>query len=706
MSDKITKTLIGCLLDVSGSMREVLESKTADERPIDRLHAAISAALRVAETELQRDLQAVMFVAAFGLKEEHGRPSAVDLCGVAEALLGNQDGGRSGHDRLIELANTRNLSHITEYIRSKLTSSEAGIVHAYLDVHTGRIDEFVNAIPTQEQLDGIQSGTRGTGAAIDKFVNGAVSQVPVVGSYILDMVGTDNGRRLGTHVEDLIVDSSKALKLAHEICSDWLQQFTEFVPRPVEDVVHLLQRLNARSAAGNTDALNSLDEFIYGETPLQYALKQALATFQGTPVTETRLLLLVSDGMSTDVDYPLPMARDLKKAQVTIASLFLTNHTNTIERRLYDRKSSKWHKGQKLLFDSASVVPVDKHPIPVLTSVGWEVPSSGECSLYASVCSTTALDEFCSLLVSAQLGKTDAMLDIIGRIKLDKIINSKLVETCQDPSDQKQSKTCYAHAIAAVIYMALLRIYQPEGVHRKTVEEIRNPILKLFPPRENGRVTEQVLKAAVATDRLHYRQVDEAGARQAVLRRRPVVATFRLLKAGYGQFKKHFEDPQTCTEILTYAEMEPYHNQSDGGGHAVVLYACTPTSLSFLNSWGKKWGQNGSFSIESTRVLENSPEIAKMRFYDVFWYENDLSDQQRQWYRDKTKQDVRNWTSSYPSLLEIAARCPCCQRDSPVGDFSGTIYEAVCPHCSKSFKPEPGYLVQALYVRAGMGHTA
>jgi hypothetical protein len=75
------------------------------------------------------------------------------------------------------------------------------------------------------------------------------------------------------------------------------------------------------------------------------------------------------------------------------------------------------------------------HPIPVLTSMGWEVPSSGECALYATVCSGAALDEFCSLLLFARFGSADALLDVIGRVRLDAYVNDEHVYTRNNPSD-------------------------------------------------------------------------------------------------------------------------------------------------------------------------------------------------------------------------------------------------------------------------------
>jgi hypothetical protein len=353
----------------------------------------------------------------------------------------------------------------------------------------------------------------------------------------------------------------------------------------------------------------------------------------------------------------------------------------------------------------ASKVAVTKHPIPVLASMGWEVPSSGECALYAEVCTSEALEEFCSLLLSARFGSVDALLDILGRVHLDAHIDDEHVRTCKNPSDQEQSSTCYAHATAAVLHMALLRIIGREG-GCPSIAKIRRRILKAFPPGPHGRNLNKVLKQAVGWYRpLRFRLVDEDSARQAILHRRPVLATFRLSKPGWKAFGDYFETDTSRCSILTEAHMAPHRSFPDDGGHAVVLTRCDPRSLTFLNSWGKEWGNNGSFSIESPTVLEREHALRcdRMCFYDVYWIEDDLIPIERQAYDKEVNKILSARAAKHPSILELEIQCPLCQRNAPIADFTGNINRAVCPQCEQPFKPEPGYLIRALYAKAGFG---
>jgi len=147
--------------------------------------------------------------------------------------------------------------------------------------------------------------------------------------------------------------------------------------------------------------------------------------------------------------------------------------------------------------------------------------------------------------------------------------------------------------------------------------------------------------------------------------------------------------------------MKAYSSLEDGGGHAVVLVGCSPTSLTFLNSWGESWGDNGSFSIQDSSVLEH--DDAAMKFYDVYWLESDLTEAERRAYTTKVDEELRRRAEDHPGIFELEYRCPECKENAPLSEFTGNIREAKCPNCKKSFKAEAGHLVQALYLRAGLG---
>lgn len=62
MTDLPPSAIIGCLLDVSGSMRDAIEAGQFDERATDRLHVVLRAAMKLAKSEQQHNPKALIFI--------------------------------------------------------------------------------------------------------------------------------------------------------------------------------------------------------------------------------------------------------------------------------------------------------------------------------------------------------------------------------------------------------------------------------------------------------------------------------------------------------------------------------------------------------------------------------------------------------------------------------------------------------------------
>lgn len=687
-------TVVGCLLDVSGSMRGTLETEGGDSRAVERLRAVIRAAVQLARAEQRHEPDALLFVGIFGLNTEKGCPASIDLCSAIEGVLAGLAGadGQSGHELLIRLANSQDRSYISRFIQTKLTEHEARIIYSYLQRHRSAIDEFTAAIPS--------SGAASFGMDI---VQGVADSTRFIGFNAPSAM-------LDNHVEN-----SDAMNIAHRICKEWLNDYGAFKPRRIESVIRLLETMDAhmdgtQNRSQRASLLDDLRGYMYGNTPMRNSIDKTRQVFRSHAASDQRILVLISDGCSTDGD-PGPLANQLRNDGIIVATIFLTNESSQARKELYDRPAGNWADGQRVLFQMASRVHGATHPIPVLASMGWKIPSSGECGLYTAVCSTDALEEFCSMLLLARFGSADILFDMLERLNHDSYINDEHVRVCRNPSDQGNEGVCYAHATAAVAHMALLRIVDRQG-GCPTIQTIRGRILDAYPPRDGGQPTARVLEDVANWYRpLRFREVDEDGARQAVLRRRPVLTTFRLTRAGWGAFGRHFHrrmDDSTLIGTLTLADMQQHRVGDDGGGHAVVLTGCDPQSLTFLNSWGQNWGNHGSFSVESSRVLEReSPGGTRIpaRFYDVYWLESDLTPAERAAYNQRADAAVQNHAAQHPSVFAMEVQCPLCHAASPIASFNGSIRRATCPRCRGSFAPEPGYLVRALYTRAGLGET-
>jgi hypothetical protein len=151
------KGVVGCFLDVSGSMQGALEAGRAEEPAIKRLQAALRAVLKLAKAEQRQHPDVRVFVGLFGLYSDAnpGCPTQIDLCSVIEALISDPSDRRSGHDLLVGLAKKNDRTYIEKYIRTKLTDDEARFLYVHLQQRgrESRIEEFIAGIPCDETIE-------------------------------------------------------------------------------------------------------------------------------------------------------------------------------------------------------------------------------------------------------------------------------------------------------------------------------------------------------------------------------------------------------------------------------------------------------------------------------------------------------------------------------------------------------------------------
>jgi hypothetical protein len=226
-----------------------------------------------------------MFVGAFGLDiaKYPTNPPTVDLCGVVDALLGSHEDRKSGHDLLVDLVNSRNLEHVTGYIRMKLTEGEARIVYACLRRRPEKIDAFVDVIPSPLTVY-VAQGAVGASAAVATTINNSI-QYSGIAAYGGDILGNLAGR-VAAYVEET-VDNSEALKIARRITEEWMGEFNCLEPRVVSGVIQLLEKLYEQAARDNRDEgraqerrredaykkdktlLDTIRDYLYGGTPIK-----------------------------------------------------------------------------------------------------------------------------------------------------------------------------------------------------------------------------------------------------------------------------------------------------------------------------------------------------------------------------------------------------------------------------------------------------
>ena len=69
---------------------------------------------------------------------------------------------------------------------------------------------------------------------------------------------------------------------------------------------------------------------------------------------------------------------------------------------------------------------------------------------------------------------------------------------------------------------------------------------------------------------------------------------------------------------------------SSRDGHVVTYIKDDDRYMTLMNSWGPDFGDRGFFKIAGPWVLS---ELVPMEFFDIFWYEDDLSKQAQRSFR-------------------------------------------------------------------------
>jgi hypothetical protein len=269
---------------------------------------------------------------------------------------------------------------------------------------------------------------------------------------------------------------------------------------------------------------------------------------------------------------------------------------------------------------------------------------------------------------------SDSLSELLVSVDLDIYISLSISDF---KAKNQQCETCYANASAAVLHLAMQRILGREGGY-PSFDKLKDEMIQAY--GIHGANTSEVLRNICPKYRLHSSEVCIKGAMNAIVRKRPVVTRFRLTDGEWGDFENFYE--KNPTGILTKNEIDirkrPASPLPETSGHAVVLTSYNSRCLTFMNSWGQNWGDNGFFRVENAEVLQ-------LEFFDVYWTLDDLTEGEKEYY-DKHGSDVAaKLMRSLKGLQEAKYTCQDCKESSLVTEFAGTLSRVQCPKCLQKF---------------------
>ena len=678
-------SLIGILVDVSGSMRNNAGSEVNEERV-----SWARSIFKVVDELIKHDVESSnkTFALALGCPYE---PQVFDLLGTAriateEARAIKELSARKQLRELIDEA--LDILERNEAVRVRtwakmdvllkvLDKATAAAIHYYLQLRPYFIRRFVfECLPQDCRKVVLQPRELLVG-----FVFETMGKVPLLNKPLQGWAPEDSVREAIDKGKKLMEEFRREIMVAvNEAAIMSVQSASEILHDSVEEKVE--EEISEKRV---DELLEAVEPFIYGGTPLIQAMCHSVDLFSHSEfANHKKLLFILSDGQPADGrDPPVQQLSDLG---VTIVSCFITREGLSDPRRLYSLLDEGWEAPAKFMFKMCSTITTQKIPHTLFLKKGWKIDiENNETRLFFHVNHPDVVKDVCDMAKKGVLSQ-DVLSDLLSSVDLDVYINQ-----VNDGFGAKRQHggICYANASAAVMHLTMKRIIGRDGGYPDFFE-LRGKLIAKY--GEDGASTKEVLEEICPEYRLQCQTVNAIGAMEAISAKRPVVVTFYLTGAQWDQFEKFYEE--NPRGILTRSYLDSKHfSTSDAGGHAVVLTSYDADSLRLMNSWGDDWADQGFFRVQNSDVLG-------LKFVDVFWTLDNLSKKEKKAYEQHGAEVASKLIKSLKGIHVVKYKCPLCAVESKVVDFTGRLLKAKCPACGGTFNAnkEGGDLALNLYL--------
>eukprot|EP00112_Aurelia_sp_Birch-Aquarium-sp1_P024061 Seg7435.1 transcript_id=Seg7435.1/GoldUCD/mRNA.D3Y31 product="hypothetical protein" protein_id=Seg7435.1/GoldUCD/D3Y31 len=705
---KENAAMVGVLLDLSWSMKEIISENMHRGVKETRAHAMIDALTEIVKKESENTKESMLFTVAFGIN--CGRVKILDVLAAGDLLNElksiENEGGRADRWTCKEILNEvkeNGACYIFNYIREDDLCDHLSqkMAQTFLDVMRRSKDltqRFAKTLPDMVQTP--------PAFRLESLIMDPLGLMERLGKSGFNAVQKEFEIKKPTAEEiDKHIKDAKDI-FREEIDEQKKREIEKILGRYKNPKPRLMSEISRDLNPGTTssklhDYLEDLEPYIYGRTPMCAALKSALNVFKNCS-QKRKILVIISDGEPTDGN-PLENGRIawLKKKQVLIISCLMTSDDIESPRELYSQLQESWSLPAKLMFQMSSNVSNQKLPRSLLAARGWRLPQSGTSNLFLQANHADVINEFTTLFTSLETN-VDALVNIMGQVKIDDILNTRLHELEKKKREAQIGGTCYAHAIATVIYLATRRIVGYDEKRPSVLGYMKGDSLDFLSLLghiveefgSHGANTEKVLGKISKIFGLHMKKASEDEARQALNKQRPLVARYALYENQWDVFGNFWNGPNH-KRIMQTCDLPVGNPNTEYGGHAVTLFGIEGGALKLLNSWGSDWADRGFFRIADGAVLG-------VEFYDVFFYESELTQKEKDAWKEQSKAVAKDLSEFFPSCAEtLRYQCPKCNEKSLLKDFGGDFLEAECPICKKKFKNAGRNveIFQALYYR-------
>ncbi len=387
----------------------------------------------------------------------------------------------------------------------------------------------------------------------------------------------------------------------------------------------------------------TLQPFQYGLEPTSYPLRATIRRFFALPTKYHKIFVIITDGRGwnnqNDDSKVIDLAHNFQQnEEVLLINCYLSSKKEDLSMKqelYYHKNTHDWSLTEQSLFERSSEVRLKTAAVLLLEKMGWIVPQEGRCRLFIRTNLASGFKFIVNLsrIISENRHQIiyDKMIHVANFARKIDHYHSNFV------APRQIGGTCYAYALAAVIYLNSARVIgRPLLNFHGLVEEIitANIESKKSLPEFEGESDSELrdggnmnfLQSFPSLKRLRWAEVSEFEARKAVLSGRVVLTIFGLTQTRWNQFSRIYSDPTAKRTVIT--DIGEAGSQNDRTSHAVVLVDAEPDHLKFMNSWGSNWADNGCFRV-STLPEYDLMSVMRFHFFDIYWEPEDLNEDEK-----------------------------------------------------------------------------
>ena len=418
----------------------------------------------------------------------------------------------------------------------------------------------------------------------------------------------------------------------------------------------------------------SLNGYISKSSSIYSSLNKIFELFNDSVNnSKFKYIIIISDGIIKENSYELRnLISKAKKNNIIVITIVLTKDKNIKRKIFYDEFPEHLNKNLKNLFDISSKVDYNNPFARQFIKKNWDFPKEGQGTLLfeANIEDMNNPNYFVNDFKKTQNEEYEIKID---QVNLKNIIHFKFKFNTKN----QIFGTCWANAYSEAIILANKRIL---GRKIETFETYRENIIKnaCLRNEDGGHIEFQNVYDYFRKQKLRIEKISEEEAKSVLMKGRFVVCHFYLNDLQWHNFSKFYRDhkDEVLTEEIINEKMNPLIREV--GGHAVLLVEFSSDYLKFLNSWGSNWADNGTFKVKNADVLASYYTDHRATFYDIFYYEEDLSPNEKTYY----SKNITYIRKILDNLGEITIN----KIINHINELSNNFYK--CKKCFEKMKPD------------------